>query len=162
MRTLPILLTFFITGLFGSLQAQDLTRTVVGSAGSYFSDINTGNLHWTVGEVAVDYSVNGVVLAQGFHQGYYDLVLTSIWEAPELAIDLTVYPNPTVGQLIVEGSWDQGDRVRISDLLGRPIIETELAPERMDFELSSYPPGTYLISFERNGRLLKTMQLIKQ
>ena len=161
MRNLFLLLVLF-SGLSSQLFAQEMPRSVVGSAGDYFSNDNVGNLHWTVGEVAVDYSVNGLKVAQGFHQGYYDLFLTSIWEAPEIDVELTIYPNPTVGQLIVEGSWEQGDRVRISDFLGRPIIDTELAPERMDFELSNYPAGTYLVSFERNGLLMKTMQLVKQ
>ncbi len=162
MRNLKTGLLLLFATIITSLSAQDIPRTVIGSAGTYFTDVNAGNLHWTIGEVAVDFNVNSIVLAQGFHQGYYDLVVTSIWEAPELNIDLTVYPNPTLGQLIVEGSWDQGDRVRISDLLGRPLIDIELTPDRMDFELSEYPAGTYLVSFQRNGHLLKTFQLIKQ
>ncbi|MEM8583532.1 MAG: T9SS type A sorting domain-containing protein [Bacteroidota bacterium] len=144
------------------LQAQDMPRSVVGSAGTYFSNVNTGNLHWTVGEVAVDYSVNGITLAQGFHQGYYDLVISSIYEAPELNLSLTAFPNPTMGQLTLEGSWDRGDRVRMTDLMGRPIIEAELAPERMDFDMVSQPSGVYLLSVSRDGQVLKTFQVIKQ
>ncbi|MEL6391536.1 MAG: T9SS type A sorting domain-containing protein [Bacteroidota bacterium] len=161
--TLPKLLFSISLLAFGmQLQAQDMPRSVVGSAGAYFSNVNTGNLHWTVGEVAVDYSVNGITLAQGFHQGYYDLVISSIFEAPELNLSLTAFPNPTMGQLTLEGTWDRGDRVQMTDLMGRPVIEAELDPNRMDFDMANYPNGVYLLSVSREGRILKTFQVIKQ
>ncbi|MEM6397717.1 MAG: T9SS type A sorting domain-containing protein [Bacteroidota bacterium] len=161
--TLPKLIFTFSLLAFGwQTQAQDMPRSVVGSAGAYFADINAGNLHWTVGEVAVDYSVNGVTLAQGFHQGYYDLVISSIFEAPELNLSLTAFPNPTMGQLTLEGTWDRGDRVRMADLLGRPVIEAELDPERMEFDMANQPNGVYLMSVSRDGQVLKTFQIIKQ
>lgn len=51
--------------------------------------------HWTVGEIAVEHDENSVVLSQGFHQTYNDLLSTATWELPQVELDLSVYPNPT-------------------------------------------------------------------
>ena len=116
-----------------------------------------GNLHWTVGEIAVSYFENGNTLAEGFHQTYFDLVVTSIFEAPELGLTLDVFPNPTVGQLTVAGDWNLGDRIQIIDIMGRPLVEKELNPEREEFQMDNYPAGTYLLSILREGRTLKNL-----
>lgn len=144
------------------LTAQEMTRTVVGSAGGYYTDVNAGNLHWTVGEIATSYFENGTSLAEGFHQTYVDLVVTAIFEAPELDLSLDVYPNPTVGRLTLAGDWLSGDRVQIVDLTGRRLVEKELLPEREEFQLQNYPAGTYLLTIVREGKPLKSFRVIKQ
>ena len=95
-------------------------------------------------------------------QTYFDLVVTSIYEAPELNLSLDIYPNPTVGRLTMEGDWNNGDRVMMTDLNGRPLIEQELPPEREDFDMSGYPAGTYLLTVTRDRRPLKSFRVIKQ
>lgn len=151
-----------LSATFSILSAQEMPRTVVGSAGTYFSDVNTGNLHWTLGEIAINYNENGNSLAEGFHQTYFDLVITAVYEVPELNLSLDIYPNPTVGRLTLEGDWQSGDRVRIMDVTGRPLIEQALAPEREDFQLDQYPAGTYLLTITRDMRPLKTFRVVKQ
>ncbi|MEL7376793.1 MAG: T9SS type A sorting domain-containing protein [Bacteroidota bacterium] len=99
-------------------------------------------------------------LGQG--NAIYTIVYSYIFEAPELNLSLTAFPNPTMGQLTLEGTWDRGDRVQMTDLMGRPVIEAELDPNRMDFDMANYPNGVYLLSVSREGRILKTFQVIKQ
>ena len=43
----------------GNTQAQDMPRQVVGNAGDYYQSVLFGNLHWTVGEIAVSRHENG-------------------------------------------------------------------------------------------------------
>ena len=148
--------------LSAGLSAQELTRSVVGSAGSYFSAVNAGNLHWTVGEIAVTRTANGLTLERGFHHGLYELISTSVWTAPQESVSLTAYPNPTAGELSVEGDWRGGDRVRLSDLFGRPLLERTLTTERDRLDLSLYPAGTYLLTLTRAGRPLKTLRIVRQ
>ncbi len=145
-----------------SLGAQAMNRSVVGSAGTYFSDFNTANLHWTLGEIAVGYYENGSVLSEGFHQTYFDIVVTSLWESPELQLSLAIYPNPTLGQLTIEGDWQPGDQLQIFDLQGRRIFRKTLAPEQEQLQLEGYPAGIYFLNLVRQGKLLKTFRVVKQ
>ncbi|MEM1357990.1 MAG: T9SS type A sorting domain-containing protein [Bacteroidota bacterium] len=156
------LLLFFLfissSGLFG----QELSRSVVGSAGTYFSAVNVGNIHFTVGEVAVDRTQNGIVLERGFHHGLFDLLSTSVWTAPEVQLQLDVFPNPTADMVTLSGDWTSRDRLQIRDLLGRSLLDRTLPPERVEMSLRAYPPGTYLLTIVRDGRPLKTLRVIRQ
>lgn len=145
-----------------SLAAQEMNRSVVGSAGAYYSDFNVGNLHWTLGEISVAYHENGSVLSEGFHQTYSDLLVTALWEAPELDLSLDVYPNPTVGQLTLEGDWNAGDQMQLLDLQGRLLLRKELAPERETFQMDAYQAGVYFLTILRAGKTLKTFRVVKQ
>lgn len=155
---------FFLLSLatFASLGAQEMNRSVVGSAGAYFSDFNAGNLHWTLGEISVAYHENGRVLSEGFHQTYSDLVLTALWEAPELDLSLDVYPNPTVGQLTLEGDWQVGDQVQFLDLQGRLLLRKALDPRREVFQMNTFQAGVYFLTILRAGKTLKTFRVVKQ
>jgi len=156
-----ITLLCFCLLMYG-LSAQELSRSVVGSAGSYFSAVNVGNIHFTVGETVVDRTQNGIVLERGFHHGLYELLTTSVWSAPEVQLDLTVYPNPTANDVTLTGDWKQRDRLRIADLLGRSLSDRELPPERADVSLRAYPAGTYFLTITREGRPLKTLRVIRR
>lgn len=144
------------------MDAQELTRSVVGSAGSYFSAVNVGNLHWTVGEIAVDRTQNGMVLERGFHHGNYELLSTAVWTAPEIDLRISVFPNPTADRVTLTGDWNIGDRLQIRDLLGRQLSDRELPLERAEMTLADYASGTYLLTIVREGRPLQSMRVIRQ
>ncbi|MEO0731489.1 MAG: T9SS type A sorting domain-containing protein [Bacteroidota bacterium] len=149
-------------GLALCLHGQELSRSVVGSAGTYFSAVNVGNIHWTLGEVAVDRTQNGLTLERGFHHGLYNLLSTSTWTAPEVQLDLQVFPNPTADRLHLSGDWVAGDELHLSDLLGRRMLHQSLPPERAELTLATYPPGTYLLTIVRAGRPLKSLRIVRQ
>ncbi|MEM6769762.1 MAG: T9SS type A sorting domain-containing protein [Bacteroidota bacterium] len=145
-----------------TLSAHELTRSVVGSAGSYYSAVNVGNIHWTVGEIAVDRTVNGIVLERGFHHGLYELLSTSVWTAPEIELNVTVFPNPTADRVTLTGDWNLEDRLVVRDLLGRQVADQMLQPERSELALGQFPAGTYLLTIVRSGRPLQSMRVIRQ
>lgn len=157
-----LLLPLLLFALSPLLTGQELSRSIVGSAGSYFSAVNVGNIHWTVGEIAVTRSENSLVLEQGFHHGLYELIATSTWSAPEIQLELSVYPNPTADRVTISGDWELRDRLRVSDLLGRAISDTELPLERTELDLSLYPAGTYLLTVSRAGQPLKALRVVRQ
>lgn len=160
LRTGVIIYLAFLVG--SALSAQELSRSVVGSAGSYFSAVNVGNIHFTVGEIAIDRTTNGLVLERGFHHGIYELLSTSVWSSPEVNLSLTVFPNPTADQVNLSGDWNYEDRLRVTDLLGRPLLDRVLPLERAEVSLESYPSGTYFFTILREGRPLKTLRVIRK
>jgi len=157
-----VLLPFLLFALTPLLSGQELSRSVVGTAGSYFSAVNVGNIHWTVGEIAVTRSENGLVLERGFHHGLYELIATSTWSAPEVRLEMSVFPNPTADKVTLAGDWEIRDRLRVSDLLGRALSDTELPPGRTELDLTNYPAGTYLLTVSRAGQPLKTLRVIRR
>jgi hypothetical protein len=159
---LLLLLALMLSLITGPLSAQSISQTVIGNAGAYYSVTNTGNLHFTVGEIVVDRTANGLVLERGFHQGYQDLLSTSIWLAPEVDLSLRAYPNPSYGPVFLEGSWEREDRAILRDLFGRPVLDLELPPNRAEIDLSRYPAGTYFLSVVRGGRPLGGIRLVRQ
>jgi hypothetical protein len=152
----------FLVALSPFLSGQELNRSVVGSAGSYFSAVNVGNLHWTVGEIVVDRTANGIVLERGFHHGLYELIATSTWTAPEVQLEVAVYPNPTADNVTLSGDWERLDRLRVTDLLGRPLSEFELPLERAEVSLDRYPSGTYFFTLLRAGQPLKSVRVVRR
>ncbi len=156
------LLLLFTLGLAASLTGQTLDRTVVGSAGSYFSVTNVGNIHFTVGEIAVDRTTNGFILERGFHHGLSALIMTSVWTAPEVQLDVRLFPNPTADRVTLAGDWHPADRLQIRDLLGRPLLDQLLPPERVELSLLAYPAGSYLFTIVRAGRPLKNLRVVRQ
>jgi|AntRauTorckE5430_2_1112549.scaffolds.fasta_scaffold01642_2 hypothetical protein len=157
-----LLFPFLLFTLAPSLSGQELSHSVVGSAGSYFSALNAGNIHWTVGEIAVTRTENGLVLERGFHHGLYELLATSSWTAPEITLGISVFPNPTAADVSLTGDWLPLDRIRITDLLGRTLSDRELTLERAEVSLANRPAGTYLLTVTRAGRPLKTLRVIRR
>ena len=157
------LLIFLCTcALAQTLAGQELTRSVVGSAGTYFSTVNVGNIHWTVGEIAVDRTQNGIVLERGFHHGQYSLLSTAVWTAPEIQFDLTVFPNPTADLVHLRGDWLAADRLQVRDFLGRLISDQVMPPDQAEVSLGDEPSGTYLLTIVRAGRPLSTMRIVRK
>lgn len=156
---IPLLLFLFFIGSI--IQAQSITHSVIGSAGSLHISETGNNIHWTVGEVAVESYDNGIALWQGFHQMYYDFFLTPVWETP-VNFDLKVYPNPTAGWLRLDNKSGASLDVVFSNLLGQVLFRTSIADYQTDFELTNYPDGLYQLAVYQNTRLVKSFKITKQ
>lgn len=77
------------------LQAQELERWVIGSAG--VTGTTAGEeVSFTVGELAIETEASGsYILNQGFHQSKTDGV-TGL-DDPAHGVEVTLFPNPTNG-----------------------------------------------------------------
>jgi hypothetical protein len=154
-------LLFFLVMLGFTLNAQSISHSVIGSAGSIHISDTGNNIHWTVGEVAVERYDSGISLWQGFHQMYYDHFITPVWEAPT-SIELKVFPNPTSGWLRLENDSGQNLDIVFSNLLGQVLFRSTLSDYYTDFDLTNYPDGLYQLSVYQKARLVKTFKVNKQ
>ncbi|CAH1000797.1 hypothetical protein LEM8419_01889 [Neolewinella maritima] len=141
--------------------AQHLDRSVVGSAGSFVSVADVGDLHFTVGELAVARTSAGMALERGFHHGFTALS-TSVWTAGDVQLTLSVYPNPTPDLATLSGNWEAGDLLTVSDLHGRPLHRQTLPPDRTGVRLDGYPAGVYVLTIHRHGRPIGGLRLLRQ
>lgn len=143
------------------LSAQSLERSVIGSAGRLLTG-SVGSLQFTVGEVAVDRTEKDLTLARGFHRAKAELISTSYWSVPDVRLALTAYPNPTDGDLTLTGDWEVGDRVTLTNILGRRLLDTALTLHTAHLTLEPYPSGTYLLTISRAGRPLRSLRVVRR
>ena len=162
MLTVRTLLFFLLTCFCSLLTAQELSQTVIGSAGGYFSAPGGGNLHFTVGEIAVARTENGPVLERGFHHGLSSETTTSTWSARRSELKLAAFPNPTDGAVTLTGDWLPDDRLEVRDVFGRVLLQRTAGVARETVDLSSYPAGTYILTLTRAGRPLAGARLVRR
>ncbi|MBJ6143572.1 T9SS type A sorting domain-containing protein [Hymenobacter sp. BT559] len=81
---------------------------------------------------------------------------------------LTVFPNPTRGQLTVQavGLTGQGYKFRLANVLGREVrllaFRPEQASEALAVDLTGLPAGLYFYSLLVNDKIVSTKRLTLQ
>ncbi len=143
------------------LPAQSLERTVIGNAGNYQSDPGVGNLHWTVGEISVETYQNSSMLSQGFHQLYYDLLVTPVTEIPQQQFELTLFPNPTTGWLQLKTDLTGPLQITMINTLGQKVLSQQISGPNEALSLDHLSAGLYLLSVSRKGQHLGTFKIQK-
>jgi len=133
------ILLFSIASLAHS---QEMPRSVIGSAGDYYEHLLFGNIHWTVGEVAVSRFQNGMELSEGFHQSYYNLVVKT-QEPARADWDISLYPNPTADILQLRLPVGEQLTARLFSSTGQLLRTEEGIQEQHQMNLIALPAGLY-------------------
>ncbi len=140
-----------------------IDRSVIGSAGK---DVQTPNIQisYNIGEVAVKTVKTGsIILTQGFEQNDVNSVGISPLQED---LNITAYPNPSSGAVILELENARPETVDIEvyDLNGRNLMrkrvieKTKSVKELLNF--SGYAAGQYLITVKIEGKeVQKTMKV---
>lgn len=144
MKKFIFLLTAFFTT--ASLYAQQLSPTVVASAGGFFSGGNA-QISWTLGETVIETTGgSNVILTQGFQQS--DLNVNAIGEE-EHKLAIQIFPNPTAGILNLRAEQHFAGEcfVQIFSIDGRKVHEQQLlfSGNAAVLQLQQLEPGTYLL-----------------
>lgn len=156
-----ILLLFFGVG-FQAAVAQSIGRSVVGAAGETDQHPNFGSLHWTVGELSVEtIQQTPVRLTQGFHQTYYNLIVSEESpEKPDWALKL--FPNPTTELVTLETAYSGDLQVSIFNGNGQALYAQKISGGGSNtFDLKDYPAGTYLLSVRDVDQNIQTFKVLK-
>ena len=144
---LGAVLLLLLFGLSPPLSGQDMARSVVGNAGDYYENLLFGNLHFTVGEVAVSRFQNGQELDEGFHRVYYDLVVKTDSPLPE-EWAVQVYPNPTTSFLRVELESFGTVRAQLFNGTGQAVLDIPHLQSGEELDLSLLPAGAYWLRLQ--------------
>lgn len=142
-RSLPALL--LLSGMLCSagLHAQSMTRSVVGSTGGYYDNLQFGDLHFTLGEVAVGrYIDNGMELDEGFHRMYYQ-VFVSAEEVHADQWDVKIYPNPVADRLYLEIPDERPVHALLFNVYGQLVLSEEGIIQHGSLNIDQLPAGTY-------------------
>ena len=158
------LLSLFLFVLFFSqtLDAQNISRQVLASAGSS-SKTNNFQIDWTIGEVStITYKQNDCIVSQGFHQSVFNI--SSIGDTSYEAVTVSIYPNPTREQISVNfrSTNNETKRIEVVDLMGRIYHQIETNKPTNKLNLITLKKGIYLIRiFGLDGSNLGTYKVIK-
>lgn len=166
-----LLLPLLGLGLAMMSTAQSLSPSVIASNGTV-SQGNQIQLEWTLGELAIQsLQTTDGLLTEGFHQPnllveILDVPETDLFPVLDETFNITVAPNPVQSTLYIqmEAESDHDGVIRLSDYSGQRLkrLETEFSNQTLEWDLSPYPSGIYLLSFySKEGRLLKQYKVSK-
>ncbi|MEZ4828503.1 MAG: T9SS type A sorting domain-containing protein [Bacteroidia bacterium] len=157
-----ILTSLWLTGMFCSLYAQTLSRSVISSTSS-----SKEQLSFTTGETVIATGNSGTtILTQGFHQPDR---ITGTFVDPLLGTTtFMLYPVPATETLNLEIQTDKRRvfLVDFTDVRGRSVgatrrIETD-TNATTEFQVSSFASGAYfLLLRNEDGQLLKSLRFRK-
>lgn len=154
-----ILLLAVIVSAFSSAKGQE----VIAPAGHSYSG-TTASIDFTLGETVIfsPHHESGL-LTQGFHQG--DVAVTEILTGLEQASDqllISVFPNPTSKQLIVETGEKKGLTAQIINLEAKEVYKESINSSKQVIDVSGFKNGIYILhlSNEQN-ELLKSFKILK-
>ena len=72
-----------------------------------------------------------------------------------LSTSINIYPNPTNGKIIIEGSELENSEINVTDLLGRVMLKMKSGNNRwLKLDISEFKAGIYLLSINHNQKLI--------
>lgn len=154
-----------LTVPFLSFSQISIERDVIATAGET-SNTPSLNVSWTIGEMAINESVNAnFIITEGFQQGEQDF--TGINEE-FLGTEINVFPNPVTDILNYTITSEQSVELNIQlfDESGRLVEEfTPIKANAMiegKIDMSQYASGKWILRFQSESQgLLKTFSILK-
>jgi len=153
-----ILLLFFAVGLSNYGIAQQVTPTVICSAGGSFTT-SSQSIQFSLGEIAVEtYQTGNNLLSEGFLQGPENSI--GIKEDPASNGQIVIYPNPSHGRITVSCKNDPV-KITILDLRGRMFSQTQNPGKTATLNIENLISGLYLIRVTFKNNIPVTNRIIK-
>ncbi len=125
-----------------------------------------GSLSYSLGQMVytVITSIDGN-LSQGIQQPYeiYEGTL-GINEYPDIHLDIKVYPNPTVSNVILSIGKELTDGLayQLFDLNGRLLFSEKINIQKSTIPFENLPVATYFLNITQNSFTIKTFKIIKK
>ena len=142
---------------------QQKQSEVVASAGG-FGEKDGYSVSFTIGEpVTGTLAKDGLVLVQGFQQGYTGGV-TAINENLADILEANIYPNPVNSKLFVALSNEpEGECiVRCFDMTGRLVDESNFdGSTRLTMDVDELPQGAYFVKVYVDGKAIVNRKIMK-
>ncbi len=158
-RIIYITIFMLITGL-SIVHAQLITATIGDDIYS-----SNGSVSFTVGQVVYSsYQASGGSVTEGIQLPHETRAITGT-EEKGTGLNVTAYPNPTAGNIIVNLScMDQGEvlDIQIFDVNGKLIENVNLNSNETKLNMSNYAPGTYFIKMIYKNQVPKACKIIKK
>ncbi|OFY36944.1 MAG: hypothetical protein A2W91_00730 [Bacteroidetes bacterium GWF2_38_335] len=104
---------------------------------------------------------DSVSMAGGFIDGA--LTITSVLDLPNYNIEISVFPNPTLNNVMVNIPIGHNNlTIRVYNENGQLIMESKNVPVCNNVHFDKYPKGVYFINIEQNSQIISSKKIIKQ
>ena len=129
-----------------------ISKQVIGPAGATYEN-DTNKLSYTAGEVLVGAMTSedgSIQLGNGY---YPSLDLSTLnTEAPELQLQVKVYPNPVNNSLTINFQHPETGTLELIDLQGRSLLLQAIrSSKKILMNTSGYNSGLYIVKFTSNN-----------
>jgi len=155
-----ILIAFCLFGYGTSLQAQS---TIPASGGNATGA--GGTVSYTIGQVVyTTISGTGGTMTQGVQRPFEISVVTGTEEASDIILELSVYPNPATGFVILKVKSYDIDNLsyKLYDMNGMLFQSKKVEGNETQIPLENIIPGTYLLKITDKNKEVKTFKIIKK
>lgn len=151
--------------LFGNVaSAQSIVRSVISSGGNYSSNSN-GALYANVGELQINnFPTTGYYLTEGFVQP--EIYLPVFVPSNDVqSSDVSIFPNPSTGNISVISSADKISSVEIFDTQGRKVYEdksgTTASNQKLTLNITELNNGVYFIKVITSKSSVSMIRFVK-
>ena len=94
-------------------------------------------------------------------ENYFTTGLMTFLKAQDL-VEVSIYPNPTEGNMTLIFREDQHKEVKIFSAAGKLVYTGKYKKSRLDLDLSHHPAGIYFISImDESATILHSGKIIK-
>jgi len=140
-----------------TLQGQQ----VVATSGNY-NKASNGSISWTLGEVVSETMGSGQTkVTNGVQQP--NLLVTSIFELENSGINLSAFPNPASGYVILKLENEQAEELNyvLFDMNGKLIEKKDINSPETIISFTELYPSTYFIKVLSKGKEVRTFKIEK-
>ncbi len=132
-------------------QAQSIQSSVISGGGGHETNVSN-SASWTLGESLITTLQQGnEILTQGFQQPNY--YLTDIFNVEQQQIVVSVFPNPTQGNISISFSQMTKEpyRLEIKDMQGKCLNNYELNLLENNISVEMLAKGMYIFGISLNA-----------
>jgi len=157
MKKITTVVLFYLLVL-GRLYAQDAVPSIGGEAKGI-----GGLVSYSVGQLVYNTNIGtNFSIAQGVQHPYEIFISVGI-ELKEINLELSVYPNPTFNNLMLEISNynDENLTYYLYDMQGKLLKSIVVVSTTTIIEMERLTAATYFLKVTANNDLIKTFRIIK-
>lgn len=154
MKSFCIFLVIALLPFSSNLLSQNVSSSVIALTGDHRVIPGKSQITWTLGEPVIDpLRTQDLLLTQGFHQP--ELRTVTSFVDPGFEFQLSIFPNPTNGQLALKTTYPDKIKYYLADMSGRTLVEGIFTTEQI-LEVKQLNAGTYCIYLLVEGRLVRS------
>ncbi len=140
-----VIFLFFLS--IPSYCQNEIMQTISPAGGN--GSNNNMSLDWSLGQTAVSTLFSDqAILTQGLLQE--DILITHVGPLSDKLPEISIYPNPTAGDLIIVISDNMPLIYNLTDLNGRLLLKGQCLDIENSLDLKDLPSGEYILNISDN------------